>query len=124
MDHTGEERVHSLLFPGLSFFRKMDQDLCKSCKFIKKEIQIINPDVVVWLGTKTYDIDLHIKYLGAKQIRDKIYFLIDDKQIPILRMWHTSYYQGKIEPLQGYSNRIIGKLCAKCWEEMKRYNLI
>ena len=49
---------------------------------------------------------------------------IDDKQIPIFRMWHTSYYQGKIEPLQGYSNKIIGKLCAKCREEMKRYNLI
>ena len=49
----------------------------------------------MWLGTKTYDIDLHIKYLGAKQIGDKIYFLIDDKQIPILRMWHTSYFRGK-----------------------------
>lgn len=44
------------------------QEYCKYYKeFIKKEIQIINPDVVVWLGTKTYDIDLHIKYLGAKQ---------------------------------------------------------
>ena len=47
-----------------------------------------------------------------------------DKKIPILRMWHTSFYQGKIEPLQGYSNKIIGKLCAKCREEMKQYNLI
>ena len=81
-------------------------------------------EAVVWLGTKTYDIDLHIKFLGAKQIGGKIYFVIDDKQIPILRMWSTAYYQGKIEPLQGYSNRIIGKLCAKCREEMKRYNLI
>ena len=58
------------------------------------------------------------------QMGDKIYFLIGDKKIPILRMWHTSFYQGKIEPLQGYSNKIIGKLCAKCREEMKRYNLI
>lgn len=100
-------------------------EYCKYYKeFIKKEIEIINPDVVVWLGTKTYDIDLHINFLGAKQIGGKIYFVIDDKQIPILRMWHTAYYQGKIEPLQGYSNRIIGKLCAKCREEMKRYNLI
>ena len=101
------------------------QEYCKYYKeFIRKEIEIINPDIVVWLGTKTYDTDLPINYLGAKRIGDKIYFLIDDKQIPILRMWHTSYYQGKIEPLQGYSNRIIGKLCAKCREEMKRYNLI
>ena len=100
-------------------------EYCKYYKeFIKKEIEIINPDVVVWLGTKTYDIDLHINFLGAKQIGGKIYFVIDDKQVPIFRMWHTAYYQGKIEPLQGYSNRIIGKLCAKCREEMKRYKLL
>ena len=101
------------------------QEYCKYYKdFIKKEIEIINPDVVVWLGTNTFDKNLHINYLGAKQITDKIYFLLDDKQIPILRMWHTSFYQGKIEPLQGYTNRIIGKLCAKCRMEMERYNLI
>ena len=52
------------------------QEYCKYYKeFIKKEIKIINPDVVVWLGTKTYDIDLHIKYLGAKQIEIKYIFL-------------------------------------------------
>lgn len=98
--------------------------LMKLFSLRKKEIEIINPDVVVWLGVRTYDMDLHINFLSAKQIGDKIYFLIDDKQIPILRMWHTAYYQGKIEPLQGYTDRRIGKLCAKCREEMKRYNLI
>lgn len=101
------------------------QEYCKYYKeFIKKEIEIINPDVIVWLGTNTYDKKLHIKYLGAKQIADKIYFLINNKQIPILRMWHTAYFEGKIEPLQGYADRTIGKLCAKCREEMERYNLI
>lgn len=101
------------------------QEYCKYYKeFIKKEIEIINPDVIVWLGTNTYDKKLHIKYLGAKQIADKIYFLINNKQIPILRMWHTAYLEGKIEPLQGYADRTIGKLCAKCREEMERYNLI
>lgn len=100
------------------------QEYCKYYKdFIKKEIEIINPDVIVWLGTKTYDMSLHINYLEAKQSGGKVYFYIDSKQIPILRMWHTSYYQGRIEPLQGYSNRIVGKLCAKCKEEMRRYNL-
>ena len=99
-------------------------EYCRYYKeFIKKEIEIINPDVTVWLGTKTYDMDLHVKCLGAVQTGDKRYFLIGGKKIPILRMWHTSYYQGRIEPLKGYSNKIIGKLCAKCREEMKRYNL-
>lgn len=101
------------------------QEYCKYYKeFIKKEIEIINPDVVVWLGVRTYDKNLHIKYLGAKQIADTIYFLINNKKIPILRMWHTSYFEGKIEPLQGYTDRTMGKLCAKCREEMERYNLI
>lgn len=101
------------------------QEYCQYYKeFIKKEIEIINPDVVVWLGATTYDKNWHIKYLGAEQIADKIYFLINNKKIPILRMWHTSHYRGKIEPLQGYTDRRIGKLCAKCREEMKRYNLI
>ena len=100
------------------------QAYCKYYKeFIRKEIEIINPDIVIWLSAKTYDANLHIKYLGAKKIENKVYFFINDKKIPILRMWSTSFYQGKIEPLKGYSNKIIGKLCAKCREEMERYNL-
>ena len=31
--------------------------------FIKREIEIINPDVVVWLGTKTYDMELHLSLI-------------------------------------------------------------
>lgn len=102
------------------------QEYCKYYKeFIKKEIEIINPDVIVWLGANTYDKKLHIDYLGAKKIKGKVYFFIDDKQIPILRMWHTSYrWKGGIEPLQGYADERIGRLCAKCKEEMKRYDLI
>ncbi len=92
--------------------------------FIKKEIKIINPDVVVWLSAKTYDMDLHIKYLEAKRIDRKIFFFINGKEIPVLRMWNTSCYRCKIEPLPGYTNKITGKLCAKCRDEMKRYNLI
>lgn len=76
-----------------------------------------------WLGTKTYDMELHSKYLGAECEKDKRYFIIDNKKVPILRMWHTSYYQGHIEPLPGYSNGIIGKLCPKCLEELEKYNI-
>ena len=67
--------------------------------------------------------DLPAKYLEARSNSDKRYIVIDHKETPILRMWHTSYYQGKIDPLPGYTNRIIGKLCAKCKEEMERYGL-
>lgn len=100
------------------------EEYCKYYQnFIKREIEIINPDVVVWLGTKTYDMELHSKYLGAECEKDKRYFIIGNKKVPILRMWHTSYYQGHIEPLPGYSNRIVGKLCAKCLEELEKYNI-
>lgn len=92
-------------------------------QYIRQEIDIIDPDIVVWIGTKTYDMDLPAKYLGAKRSGDKRYFVINGKEVPILRMWHTSFYQGKIDPLPGYANRIVGKLCAKCREEMRRYGL-
>ena len=43
------------------------EEYCKYYQnFIKREIEIINPDVVVWLSTKTYDMELHSKYLGAE----------------------------------------------------------
>jgi len=100
------------------------EEYCKRYQdFIKREIEIINPDVVVWLGIKTYDMKLHIKYLGARCEKDKRYFIIERKKVPILRMWHTSYIYGYIKPLPGYSNKIIGKLCAKCLKELERYNI-
>ena len=63
-------------------------------QYIRQEIDIIDPDVVVWIGTKTYDMDLPAKYLGARSNGDKRYFVIGRKETPILRMWHTSFYQG------------------------------
>lgn len=54
--------------------------------------EMSDSDAVVWLGIKTYDMYLHIKYLGAEQIGDKRYFRINDKEIPILGMWHTVFY--------------------------------
>lgn len=98
------------------------EEYCKVYgKYIRREIKIIDPDIVVWLGVKTYDMDLHRKYLGAQGEGDRRYFIIGQKRTPIFRMWHTSYYQGKVEPLPGHKNKVIGKLCAKCVEEMKRY---
>ena len=93
------------------------EEYCKHYQdFIKREIEIITPDVVVWLGTKTYDMELHFKYLGAKCEQDKRYFIINQKKVPILRMWHTSYIYGHIEPLPGYSQQDYGYNghCCRC----------
>lgn len=94
--------------------------------FIKKEISIIEPDVVVWLGVNTYDRELHSKYLGAIRQGDKRYFMVNGKKIPIMRMWHTAYRYGsrQITPLPEYGDSLVGSLCAKCLSEAKRYNLI
>ena len=100
------------------------EEYCRHYRnFIYREIEIIDPDIVIWLGVKTYDADLCGKYLNAKKYGTKRYFILRKKAVPILRMWHTSFYQGRIDPLPGYSNKITGKLCAKCLEEMRRYGL-
>ena len=91
-------------------------------KFIIEEINIINPDIIVWIGTNTYNLGIPEK-LDAIIKGDKKYFVINGKEVPILKMWQTSYYQARIEPLPNYSNRTIGKLCAKLKEEMDRFGL-
>ena len=93
--------------------------------FIRKEIELICPDVVAMIGARLYDMRLHSKYLGAvKKDGDRYFFDLEGKQVPILRLYQTCYYQGQNEPLPGYEdNLIIGKQAAKCVEELKRFGL-
>ena len=93
-------------------------------KYIRKEIEIINPDIVAIIGTNLYDMDLHRTYLGAFSENGRSYFNLYRKKVPILSLWQTSYYQGKNEPLAGYEdNRIIGKQAQRCISELKRFGL-
>ena len=92
--------------------------------YIREEIEIINPDVVAIIGTNLFAANLHGKYLGAVTENNKDYFIINDKKVPILSLWQTSYYQGKCSVAKGYEdNRIIGKQVTRALQEMKRYNL-
>ena len=91
---------------------------------IKKEIQIINPDIIVWLGVNTYNMNLHIKYLDAYIDDGKVYIDINDKKVPILKMYHTS--RGRwlsCEPDSNFSNKILGRLATEMKNELKRYGL-
>lgn len=99
-------------------------EYCKIYKdFIKQEIEIINPDIIVWIGTNTYDLGIP-DLLGAITKSNKKFFRIRDMDVPILRMWQTSYYQAKIAPLPGYeNNKTIGKQCARLVDEMKSFDL-
>ena len=93
-------------------------------KFIRKEIEIINPDIVAMIGTNLYDMNLHRVFLGVFSENGRYYFNLNGKRVPILSLWQTSYYQGKNEPLAGYEdNRIIGKQAQRCISELKRFGL-
>lgn len=46
------------------------------------------------------------------------------KKVPILRLWQTSYFQGKCECAIGYEDNItIGKQVTRAQQEMKKYQL-
>lgn len=92
--------------------------------FIRREIEIINPDIVAIVGTNLYDMGLHKSFLGAFSSNSNCYFDLNGKKVPILSLWQTSYYQGKNEPLAGYEdNRTIGKQAERCISELKRFGL-
>ena len=93
-------------------------------RFIRREIEIISPDVVAIIGLNIYDMRLHSKYLGALEENGRAYFDINKKMVPILRLWQTSFRYAKNEPLPGYEdNLLVGKHAAKCMEEMQRFGL-
>ena len=92
--------------------------------FIRREIEIIDPDIVAIVGTNLYDMGLHKLFLGAFSSNGNCYFDLNGKKVPILSLWQTSYYQGKNEPLAGYEdNRTIGKQAERCVNELKRFGL-
>ena len=92
--------------------------------FIRREIEIIDPDIVAIVGTTLYDLGFHKSFLGAFSSNDNCYFDLNGKKVPILSLWQTSYYQGKNEPLAGYEdNRTIGKQAERCVNELKRFGI-
>lgn len=98
------------------------EEYCKIYhSYMKREIEIINPDIIVWLGVETYDMGIPVKYLDAYRKNDKVYMRINNKEIPILRMWHTSYYRAKNKPMDKFQNKTIGKLAAKLYDELRKY---
>lgn len=92
--------------------------------FIRKEIEIINPDIVAIIGKNLYYLDFHRKYLGATGSAGKSYFELNGKRVPILSLYQTSVYQSRKAPLPGYEdNKTIGKQAAMCAEELKKFGI-
>lgn len=89
--------------------------------FIIKEIEIIDPDFIIWIGTNTYNLGIP-ELLGSIKKSTNKFFFINNRYVPIVKMWQTSYYQSKIQPLPGYKNKTIGKLCAKAKLELSKFD--
>lgn len=95
-------------------------------KEIKNEIEIIDPDIIIWLSFETYDMNLHIKYLGAYEEEGKVFLDVKNKNVPILKLCHTSrarFLSNNIHPDSNFHNRSIGKMVTMMREELNRYNL-
>ena len=90
--------------------------------FIKREIELIDPDIIVWLGVNTFDMNIHTKYLGAVKQADKVFMVLNGKKVPIIRMWHTSA-RTKYRKLDKFDNKVIAKLAAKLADEMEKYHI-
>ena len=94
--------------------------------FINREIRIINPDIVVLVGVNLCRLRI-VQELGCIEEKDKNYFDINGKKVPILLSFQTAnvQYQAKrYPPLEGCDNKAIGILCAKLKEEMIKYGLL
>lgn len=97
-------------------------EYCKKYeKYIREEIDIIKPDLIVWLGCDTFDLNIHIDYLGAQKEDGKVFIKMGRKKIPIIRMFHTSTRNfGGFKPSKKFDNKIIGKLASKLEYELNR----
>lgn len=102
-------------------------------EFIEKEIKLIAPDLIVWLGIKTYNMNL-LQNIGANYKGDILFINVNGKDVPIMKMWHTSYYRASKKCLSNYNevekeymsiginNKIIIKLAAKARLEYDLFN--
>ena len=94
-------------------------------EFINKEIEIINPDIVVLVGVNLCRLRI-VQKLGCLEEDNKCYFLINKKKVPILLSLQTAnvQYQAKrYPPLNGCENKAIGILCSYLKKEIAKYKI-
>ena len=84
-------------------------------KWIQSEIDMIHPDLIVWLGCNTFDNKSIRQNCGL--IATKGRYTIND--IPVIRMWHTSSHCPGERLGLFKENQIIDKLAFKLSTELK-----
>lgn len=96
------------------------ESYCQTYKaFILKELDIIEPNIIIWSGAKSFDRAGIRKALDIKKDGNKAYITIKGKKVPVIRMWHFSHYRAKGESLEEYNNKTTGKLMAKLKGELE-----
>lgn len=81
---------------------------------IKSEIDIISPDIIVWLGCNTLDNEKIRRNLCVTEKNGSYFY----NSIPVIRMWHTAYYRSNYGRLGKFDNATIDKLSKKLYDEL------
>ena len=93
------------------------QHFCKQYgEYIRKEIRIIQPDLIVWLGCNTFDnVFIREDCVGIKKSEEGFCF---DK-VPVIRMCHTSYSRIRGERLNVFDNAIVDRMAYRLNKEIE-----
>ena len=93
------------------------QYFCKQyAKYIREEIGIIHPDLIVWLGCNTFDnAFIREDCLGIKK-NGKVFCF---GKVPVIRMCHTSYSRIQGERLNVFDNAIVDRMAYRLNMEIK-----
>ena len=99
---------------------QIDNRIYYFCKrygeYIRKEIRIIDPDLIVWLGCNTFDNGfIREDCIGIKKNGGIYYF----EEIPVIRMCHTSYSRIRGERLNVFDNAIVDRMANRLNREIK-----
>lgn len=93
--------------------------------FINREIDIIDPDVVVLVGVNLCRLRI-VQELGCKEYDGKCYFEINGREIPILLSLQTANVQFQAKrypPIPECENTAIGILCRYLKKEIDKYGV-
>ena len=99
---------------------QIDNRIYYFCKqygeYIRKEIKIIEPDLIVWLGCNTFDNNyIREKCIGIKKSGEVYSF----EGIPVIRMCHTSYSRIRGERLNVFDNVIVDRMAYRLNREIQ-----
>ena len=92
------------------------QYFCERYKeYIRKEIELIHPNLIVWLGCNTFDNDfIRESCVGIIKSGDTFYY----NETPVIRMCHTSYSHIKGERLNAFDNVIVDRMAYRLNREI------